>query len=312
MKNLENEKILIGPSTFAAQDDSPMKRLIASGAEVIDNPFKRRLAKGELLELLGQGVTGLIAGLEPLDREVLSQSQLKVVSRCGSGMTNVDQEAAAELGILVRYTPDGPVASVAELTLGAMLGLLRLIAMMDHELHQGRWTKKIGGLLEGRTVLIIGYGRIGRRVAELLVPFKVNIIAADPYIDDLGDGTRLMPLHEALPLSDIISLHLSGETQVLGQNEFDLIRPGAFLLNGARGELLDEAALVQALDDGRVAGAWIDAFHQEPYDGPLTEYDQVILTPHVGSYTRECRLQMETESVENLIDCLKRTRGKKT
>ena len=311
MISLEKEKILIGPSTFAAEDNSPMKRLIASGVEVIDNPFKRRLTKEELLELLGQGVTGLIAGLEPLDREVLSQSQLKVVSRCGSGMTNVDQKAAAELGILVRYTPDGPVASVAELTLGAMLGLLRLIPVMNHELHQGRWTKKIGGLLEGRTVLIIGYGRIGRRVAALLAPFKVNLIAADPYIEDPGDGTRLMPLHEALPLADIISLHLSGEIPVLGQNEFDLIRPGAFLLNSARGELLDEAALIRALNDGRLAGAWLDAFHQEPYDGPLTKYKQVILTPHVGSYTRECRLQMETESVENLIDCLKSIRDKK-
>ena len=131
MKSLTNEKILIGPSSFAALDSSPMDRLLEEGYYVIDNPFKRKLTKSELIDLLSEGITGLIAGLEPLDREVLEGSRIKVISRCGSGLSNVDLQAAEELGIEVCFTPEGPTSAVAELSLGAMLSLLRMIPLMN-------------------------------------------------------------------------------------------------------------------------------------------------------------------------------------
>jgi len=276
-----------------------MSRLEAEGCEVIRNPYGRKLAKDELAALL-PGVTGIIAGLEPLTRDVLEKSQLKVISRCGGGLSNVDLQAAADLGIAVRSTPDAPTSAVAELTVGAMLGLIRMVGRMDRDLHAGQWNKYIGVQLEGRTVVIIGYGRIGQKVAALLAPFKPKVIAVDPFLSDCG-RVPVLPLQAALPLADIVTAHCSGEACLLGEKEFNLLKPGAFVLNAARGTLIDEGALMKGLDEGLIAGAWLDTFEQEPYTGPLTKYPQVILTPHVGSYTQECRKQMELEAVDNLL-----------
>jgi len=296
-------KILIAPSTFGVVDNAPMERLQQAGAHVIRNPFKRKLTKEELYALL-PGVIGLIAGLEPLTRDVLERSQLKVISRCGVGLSNVDLQAAADLGIAVRSTPDAPTTAVAELTVGAMLNLLRMVGWMDRDLHDGAWNKKIGVQLEGKTVAIIGFGRIGAKVASLLAPFNAKIIAVDPFRTDCG-AVPVLPLHEALRQADIVTVHCSGEACILGEKEFTLLKPGAFVLNGARGGVVDEEALMKSLDEGRVAGAWLDSFEKEPYRGPLSKYPQVILTPHVGSYTQECRTRMELEAVDNLLAALR-------
>lgn len=306
MTRLAGIKVLIGPSSFGELDRAPLDRLIEVGCEVIDNPFKRKLAKEELTKLLEGGVTGLIAGLEPLDREVLQKSRLKVISRCGSGLSNVDLAAASELGIEVCTTPSGPTAAVAELTLGAMLSLLRMVPQMDRDLHEGKWTKKIGLQLEGKTIVIIGFGRIGRHLASLLTPFKTRMLAVDPHLSEPVAGVPLVSLEEALPQADVLTLHCSGETCLLGKKEFALLKPGAFVMNAARGGLIDEAALLNGLEQKTIAGAWLDTFEMEPYSGPLTRYPQVILTPHIGSYTSECRRRMEFEAVENLIATLTR------
>lgn len=299
-------KILLGPSTFAATDKSPLQKLLNAGFEVIDNPFKRKLTKNELFNLLSSDVIGLIAGLETLDREVMQKSRLKVISRCGSGMSNVDVKAADELGIAVRSTPMGPVESVAELTLAAILNVLRQVSLMDRDLHRGEWNKKNGFLLQGKTVSVVGYGRIGRRLVELLQPFGVTILVVDPFVKAATCSYPVLSLSEALPRSDLVILHASGEECLLGPSELALMKKGSFLFNPARGSLVDEGALVKALESKHIAGVWFDAFAEEPYQGPLTKFDQALLTPHVGSYTAECRLQMETEAVDNLLAVLKK------
>ena len=301
MSSLNGQKILIGLSSFSAVDPSPMDRLRESGCEIIDNPFRRRLTKTELLDLLSKEVAGLIAGLEPLDREVLKSSSLKVVSRCGSGMSNVDVDAAKEFGIKVFFTPDAPVDAVAEMTVGALLSMLRMIPQMDRDLHDGKWNKRIGVQLKGKTITIVGFGRIGKRVAALLKPFDVKIIAVDPNIKESIKGVDLLPLDRALREADIITIHSSGEKQLIGPREFEIVKQGAFILNAARGGLIDENSLVSALDKGKIKGAWLDTFSTEPYDGPLKKYPQVVLTPHAGSYTLECRKSMEMQTVDNLI-----------
>jgi D-3-phosphoglycerate dehydrogenase len=176
-----------------------------------------------------------------------------------------------------------------------------MIPQMDRDLHEGRWNKKIGVQLKGKTVAIIGLGRIGKRVAGLLRHFDARVIGVDPDIKECLQGIEIMPLDKALKVADIIILHASGESQVIGENEFSLIKDGAFLLNAARGILIDEESLVKALEQGKIKGAWIDTFDIEPYIGPLKKYPQVILTPHIGSYTLECRKSMEMEAVNNLI-----------
>lgn len=290
-------KVLLGPSSFAALDKAPLLRLQDAGFQIVDNPYKRRLTKQELLELL-PNVKGLIAGLEPLDREVMAKSELKVISRCGSGLSNVDLNAAKELGIIVKNTPFGPVTAVAELTVGCLLTLLRHIRQMDADLHHQKWSKKIGRQLSEMHVAVIGYGNIGRRVGELLASMGAKIIIVDPRLPNSVD------LETAIKQADVITLHCSGEECLLGKEQFNLMKQGVYLLNAARGNLIDEAVLIEVLNRGQVAGAWIDTFAQEPYKGPLTQFSQVILTPHVGSYTLECRRQMELDAANNLISAL--------
>lgn len=297
--------VLIGPSSFAERDPAPRRRIEEAGFRVVDNPFKRRLTREEIVGLLSPDVIGLVAGLEPLDAEVLQHSSLKVVSRVGSGMANVDLDAARELGIAVHSTPSGPTEAVAELTLAGLLAVARMVPDMDAELHAGRWSKRIGLQVGGKTVAIIGYGRIGRRVAELLRPFRVRTVVVDPFVaPEEAPGCEVMSLDEALPIADIVSLHSSGEQLLIGEEQLARMKRGAILLNAARGGLLDEAAVVQALNDGRLYGLWMDTFEKEPYSGPLASCRNAVLTPHVGSYTEECRSQMETEAVENLLGAL--------
>lgn len=290
----------MAPSSFASVDRTPLERLLQSGVEVIMNPYGRKLTKEELLELL-PGVSGILAGLEPLNREVLEKSQLKVISRCGVGLSNVDLNAARELGIKVYFTPDGPTKAVAELTVGIMLTLIRRVPEMDRALHGGEWLKLTGSQLQGKTVAIIGAGRIGCTVIAMLRPFGPRIIVVDPHLKKPPDDTELLALSEALPQADIISLHASGEHEILGEREFQAMKAGVFLLNSGRGGLINEPALIKALESGKVAGAWIDTFAVEPYQGPLGQFPQVVLTPHIGTYSAQCRKSMETEAVESLL-----------
>jgi D-3-phosphoglycerate dehydrogenase len=292
-------KVLIGPSTFGASNGRPIEMLRAAKLEIVPNPVGRKLTANELSELL-PGVEGLIAGLEPLTREVLRRSSLKVISRCGAGLSNVDVEAARELGVKVYSTPDAPTHAVAELTVGAMITVLREVPRMDRDLHAGRWEKRIGLQIEGKTIVIVGFGRIGRRVATLLRPFGARILVVDPLLkpDPQFEATSL---DEALPQADIISFHASGEQEIVGQREFAMLKRGVFMFNAARGGLVNESQLATALQSGLVAGGWIDTFGTEPYEGPLTKYPQLLLTPHVGSASAECRLRMESEAVENLL-----------
>ena len=296
-------RVAIGPSSFAGIDRAPLEMLEKADVTVVPNPYGRRLTEEETIHQL-EGVDGLVAGLEPLNRRVLSSAaRLKAVARVGVGMANVDLEAARELGIKVSNTPDGPTDAVAEMTLAAILTLCRKIVPANTAMHAGKWEKSIGIGLRGTTVLVVGYGPIGRRVSRLLRGFGAEILVVDIAVGEeaLEPGERLVALPEGLARAQLITLHASGTDTVIGAEEFAEMRDGCFLVNSARGELVDEQALLQNLDSGKVAGAWFDVFWEEPYAGRLIEYPQVLLTPHVSTYTRQCRLAMETAAVENLL-----------
>lgn len=298
--NAAKGRILIGPSSYGDASAAPVDRLKAAGYEVIDNPFKRRLTREELLELL-PGIVGLIAGLEPLDHDVLSKCELKALARVGSGMTNVDQDAARSLGVRVSSTPDGPVLAVAELTVGSLLALLRQTPAMDRAMRAGGWEKRMGRQLRDLKVVIVGFGRIGRKTGELLRALGAEVMVSDPFLGAVADGVVNIALDEALKEADAIVLHASGEDVILDQAAFDLMREGVYILNPGRGELIDYNALFKALDAGRVAGVWADAHPEEPYKGDLLNYEQALLTPHIGSYSLEGRIKMEMDAADNLL-----------
>lgn len=292
--------ILIGPTTFGSGDPAPLQRIEAAGYVVRRNPVGRKMTEADLATAL-DGAVGLIAGLEPLTENVLAHSTLRVISRCGVDMENVDQAAARRLGIKVFSTPNAPTVAVAELTIGALICLLRRVAAMDHTMHDGGWEKLSGPQVRDKTVAIVGLGRIGLQVATYLRAFGARVIGADPMRHGEVDGIPIVSLADALVQAHIISLHASGSAEILGTAEFAQMRRGAYVLNTGRGSLVNETALQAALDEGKIAGAWLDAFVEEPYRGPLKNYRQVLLTPHVGYSSDEAKLQMEAEATDNLL-----------
>ncbi len=307
-------RIAISTSSFGAHDRAPLERLAAAGHEVVLNPHGRRLVAGEAAAFLA-AAEGLIAGTERLDRATLEAAQsLRVISRCGVGTDEIDLEAAEQLGIEVRTTSIAHVDPVAELTLAGILATLRHLALADRLIRQGRWTKPMGSLLRGRTVGIVGLGRTGRRLAELLGPFDVRLLACDPRPDAAFAAAHDIDLVELVPLleaSDVVTLHVDASAvdgPLLDGDRLARMRPGALLINVARGGLVDESALGDALAAGRLGGAFLDVFDEEPYHGPLTRSDRVVLSPHLGSYAIEGRTAMEMESVENLLRALEAER----
>lgn len=300
-----NKIITITTTSFGKYDENPIVLLKNKGFEVVLNHYERKLKESEIVELC-EGSTGIVAGTETLDADTLKKlPNLKAVSRCGTGLDNVDLEAAERLGIKVFNTPDAPTLAVAELTVGLMLDLLRKVSHMDRKLREDQWQKRMGNLLCGKRVGIKGFGRIGKKVALLLKPFGCEIVYADPIVEDGTLGFRRLSLEELLSWADIISIHVSVSERLIGEKEFQLMKKGAWLVNTSRGGVVDESILYEYLENGYLSGAALDVFEEEPYNGPLKELDNVILTPHIGSYARESRIEMERKAVENLLKGLR-------
>ena len=305
-------KVLISTSSFGQYDSRPLELLKTRGFEVVLNPYGRTLKAGKVIEL-AKDCHGIIAGTEPLTAEVLKNLPLlKAISRVGVGLENIDMEAARRLGIKVKNTPDVPTQAVAELTLGLILNVIRKISFMDKRIRGGTWNKEMGWLLFGKTAGIVGLGRIGKRVAELLRPFEVKILANEPKPDKKWvekNKVRLTSLEGLLREGDVVTLHIPYTEQnrnLINADRLKIMKRGAILINTSRGGLVDENDLYQVLKDGHLGGAALDVMEHEPYDGPLKELDNVVLTPHIGSYALETRVQMELEAVKNLINMLKR------
>jgi D-3-phosphoglycerate dehydrogenase len=303
-------KVLISPSSFGQCGTEPIDLLTKAGFEPIINPYGRRLTAEEVVGLAHECI-GIVAGLEPLDRDVLDQlPALRCISRVGVGLDNVDLQTAAAKGIEVRNTPDGPTQAVAELTIGLVLALLRRIPRADQNLRDGIWQKEMGALLHEKTVGVVGLGRIGRRVAELFLALGCIVVATDPIQDQEWlncHPVSMMSLNHLLSHCDIITLHLAhepGAGPIIGEEEIARMKKTSFLINMARGEVLDENAMYNALSEKRIRGAALDVFSEEPYHGQLVKLDNVVLTPHLGPYAREGRLRMEVAAVQNLLNVL--------
>lgn len=298
--------ILVTTSSFA---DRNLHDLKASKYSVILNPLSRTLEAEEISSLLREhNPYGIIAGVEPLTAQVLvGAPNLKIISRSGVGISNVDLDYCKEKGIDVLNTAT-PKRAVAELTIGLMLNLLRNIPQLNENIKQGAWKKFMGHLLSERTVGIVGLGAIGKQVAVYLHGIGSKILGNETQPDQefcSKYDVSLVEKDKLLRESDIISLHLPDIGHYyLGEDEFARIKRGVLIVNTSRGSLIDETALIKALENGTVSGIGADVFSEEPYHGPLSNYSQAILTPHVGSYASEERDGMEKESVSNLLKAI--------
>jgi D-3-phosphoglycerate dehydrogenase len=286
-----------------------MRILEEASRVVFVNRTGRRLTGPELERAL-TGADGVIAGTEPFTRDVLDSAPLlKVISRVGVGADAIDLQAAAARTIRVCTTPHSPAPAVAEHTVALLLAIAKRVVMYDRNIRRGDFSIAPGMLLAGKQVGLIGAGRIGRRVGELLEAFGCTILFYDPGdpVDVSLRWRRCGSLREVLEEADILTLHASPQPDgrpILMKEEFDTCKNGVILINTARGSLVSEGDLTTALREGKVAAAGLDVFSSEPYRGPLLSFPQVIMTPHVASNTVESRAQMEIEAVENLISAL--------
>lgn len=274
-------------------------------------------AKADLVAALAD-IEGLLGSAQlPVDAEVLAAApRLRVVSNFGVGFDNVDLAAATERGIVVCNTPGVLSGAVADLTLGLMIALARRLPESERFVREGRWGKgpalELGSDLAGKTLGIIGLGRIGQAVATRARAFGMEVCFYDELRDPPADASFCVyrDLADLLRESDFVSLHvnLSPETRaMIGERELRLMRPEAYLINTARGPVVDQAALVDALKQGEIAGAALDVLEREPpaADEPILHAPNVTLLPHIGSATRETRRAMLDLAIDNLLAALR-------
>jgi len=304
---MQPSKIFISTSSFAVHSNEPLDTLDKNKIKYILNPFKRKLNSKELLNC-ANNVHAIIAGTEMYDKQVLlNLPNLKVISRLGIGMDNIDMEVAKEKGIRVFKTTTTPAPAVAELVLGLMIDVSRHISRSNQLLKNNTWKKQMGSLLQRKTLGIIGLGVIGKALVKLINGFDFNILAFDQYEDKAfakENDVTYCDLKTLLRDSDIVSIHLNlsdRTNKFIDSEKLRLMKPDAILLNASRGEIIDEDALYDILKERKIFGAGLDVYRNEPYTGQLTELDNLVLTPHIGSYAKEIRIKMEMEAAENLI-----------
>jgi D-3-phosphoglycerate dehydrogenase len=302
-------RVLITTVPFAQHSSEALDRLRAARVVYTINPLNRRLKEHELAGLAAD-YDVLIAGTEPITARVMDAApRLRLISRVGIGLDSVDLHAARQRGIRVSYTPDAPAPAVAELTIGLMLALLRHVPAADRSVRAGQWHRLMGRRLDGLTVGVVGVGRVGRRVIGMLrAAFPATRIVAHDIAPDESfgrlHGVRWVDPGVVFAEADIVTLHVPltpATIGLVGARALGLMKPTAFLINTARGPIVNEPDLACALHEGRLLGAALDVFCQEPYTGPLAVLDNVILTCHMGSMSEDCRARMELEATDEAI-----------
>jgi D-3-phosphoglycerate dehydrogenase len=289
------------------------EKLSEAGLELLRRDFqvdvRPELASGGLAEAVGPYDALVVRSQTQVDAEVIAAAEhLKVVARAGIGLDNVDVEAATRRGVMVVNAPQSNIVSAAEHTLALLLAQARNVPQANRDLKAGRWERSAyqGVELQGKTVGVVGLGRVGALVASRCAAFGMRVIAFDPYVPRERAkemGIELMPTLEALLVqADFVTIHLprTPDTEgLIGERELALVKEGVRIVNTARGAIVDEEALAKAVEDGRVAGAALDVFAVEPTtDSPLFELDQVVVTPHLGASTAEAQDKAGTSIAE--------------
>ena len=301
------EKIFIATTTYCKHSLEPLNFLKSHGFHVDTNEKGRKLTDDEISDTVSQ-YDGIIAGTESYSENILNHAkQLKVISRLGTGVDNIDLKVADRMGINIFNTKTSPALGVAELAFGLILDLSRNISSHNSDLKNGIWEKRMGSLISGKTLGIVGLGTIGKELVNITKGFGLKYLAHDIKIDfEFSDLHQIeyCTLEEVFTKSDIISIHtsLTNENQnLIDFNLLKMMKPDSILINTSRGDIINENDLIKALNQKRIAGAGLDVFSIEPYQGKLLEFDNIVATPHIAGYTKEIRSKMELEAAKNLI-----------
>ncbi len=284
-----------------------------AGFEVV---YEEYPDEDRLVELV-RDVDAIIVRSKPkITRRVIEAApKLKVIGRAGVGLDNIDLEAAKERGIKVVNSPGASSRSVAELVFGLLFAVARKIAFADRKMREGVWAKKqcMGIELEGKTIGVVGFGRIGYQVAKIANAFGMKVLLYDPYPDEkraMEVGGTFVSLEDLFKESDVVTLHVplvESTYHLVNEDRLRLMKPRAILINAARGAVVDTNALVKALGEGWIYGAGLDVFEEEPLpkDHPLTKLDNVVLTPHIGASTEEAQMRAGVQVAEQIVKILR-------
>ena len=288
-------------------------RIFTEAGIVVDT--KKRNAK-TLAEQIGEFDALVIRSPTLVTREVIelgAKRNLKIVGRAGIGYDNIDTVAAYQNGIVVKNAPWGNINATAELSLALMLNVTRNIPQACGALNRGVWSKKpFEGLeLSGKTLGIIGCGRIGQRLSELVIGFNMEVIGYDPVVN-VCSRIKFLPKEQVLKRADYISIHASGKQTIIGEKEISMMKPTAYLINTSRGHNVNEDSLFNALKAGKIAGAALDVYENEPkkegdtFSNRLKKLNKVVLSPHLGASTKEAQLRTSIEIAQVVTDYLKK------
>jgi D-3-phosphoglycerate dehydrogenase len=297
-------RILVTPRSLSAFEHPAIQLLRDQGWEVIFGPRGRLPEEGELLQLL-PGCAGWLAGVEPISVRVLDAAkQLQVISRNGSGIDNIPLEEAKGRGITVLSAAGANAQGVAELTLGLALAAVRHFHLADRQLKEGKWARRLGRELNGRSALVVGFGKIGRLVARLLAAFDSSVSVVEP-MEVATDPFAKVELSAGVRSADLVTLHcppLPGGRPLITAELVARSRPGLILINCARRSLVDETAVLAGLETGQIEIYASDVFEEAAGDSSaLIGHPKVIATPHLGAYTKESVDRAAVEAAENLI-----------
>lgn len=303
-------KLLITSPAFGQPHMTPLIEAAKGKAdEVVINPYGRTMTIEEVKELW-EGVDAIVAGLEPYTADVLANapSSLKAICRFGVGYDSVDVAAAKAKNIAVTNTPGTNSDAVADLAIGMMIAIARHIPQGDKSVRDGSWNRYTGLSMEGKKLGILGLGAIGKNVAKRAAGFSMDIYAYDPYFDQAfaeKHNVKSAGLEEIFSQCDYITLHLPVLPETAGivnKETLGKMKPTAYLINAARGPLVNEDDLYDALKNHRIMGAALDVYSQEPLkDSPLFQLDNVVLLPHIGGNTREAATAMGRLAIDNAL-----------
>lgn len=301
-------KVLVTSNSFGKYSQVPKEKLEKNGFEVLSNPYHRMMEEDEFIEAL-KGVDAVILSTEKVTKRVIDESpDLKMISRYGVGLDNIDLDYCKEKNIAITVTCGGNSNAVAEFTVMLMLAAFKGVGASSCYAKNGVW-KKINGLdLAEKTVGVIGLGAIGKTVIERLQGFHVHVLGYDIFYDEnfvSKYNVKKASVQEILENSDVITLHIpaTSDKPLLSYKEFETMKNGVTIVNTARASLIDYDALLQYLDSGKIFAAGLDVHVNEPeYDLRFAKYDNVILTPHNAAITKEATDRASMMAVDNILD----------
>ncbi len=306
------KKILVTPRSITKDGHPALNRLRNAGYEIVFCSPGKQPSEEELINIL-PGCCGYLAGVEKISANVLSAANgLEVISRNGVGTDNIDLKAAQNLNIRICKTEGANARGAAELTMSLIFAITRSIPFSDGKLKEGQWERRLGIEIKGKTLGLIGCGRIGKEVACMALGMGMYVIAFDLFTNDnftLSENFQYAGMKELLAKSDIISLHIPAPEDgapLVDKSFIWGMKKGAYIINTARGELINDEAMIEALDSGIISGLATDVFRNEPpVDTRIVKHNKVIATPHIGGFTRESVDRAVDGAVDNLLIYLK-------